>query len=936
MQSAEDSSGDSNDENSEETAESTDDEEDIPGPSLELSSKREISRFLRDLLLSANLDWKGMDNSWADLPKMMIRRKLYLKGLPRICTPHIVNDEVHTDSLPSFWAPVQQDEFLRAARSGSMKFARRETDEAVLFEVRNDDGTSRQTALQYSLSWVQRNIQSPLVTNERVLQRQRQRREGRAYDERSSKLPPNAVITSSGRGWVVVEESTEEEEDSPTYEHPKSIRKQLRMQATERVLKQIVEWDIRGDSSEVTWNALPLALAQNNKYVTGLPPAALPKVRDDKVIFQASHPCLWSGEMITRVLRIVDEGKFQVLPRPPGRIVLFETFDVDGNPYDSTIGFSDEWIALNILDKSLAAQRETALRKEEQKRAKAEAREKQERKKEENKPGRPTMLSTSKRTSGILSERERRIAHNAKVRQELDQGRANAQAAARKWHNVGTHDKTSRPSIQAIYAGTFSEASTPRSNSPLSSRPGVAPMETEPPPMHPRHAFKGKQRASNTSNALSVGMTGESSWRNVDTLMSSPPHAPLTDSQSSHWSPSMSKIEPTSIAPSKRQHNWPPPGYPKIEWELVNKNSVINRLSRFFDRHQLGTEPTAIPWKVLPRLLAERRQYLRGVPFVCIPSITDDQVNEMSAPWNWNGEQLGAMDWALSSNTLSINARETGRRVLFEIIGEQGSFSDSTLGYSARWLDRYLPDTNPNLSSPDQSFNEPLTPIVSLKRPREVQDSPLSPEGISIDRDSKRRRQLDTNSTTSPLESHPGVKVEPKEKSFLERSWRDSSSGSNETGVEEAIDARKLSFNRLVPNSLPPPLLKGRVFLRFGPVDGASKPNNGKEAEEETWEWIPPAGTSMGMKSSTVWNPTQARWRLVPGGRSLENLGSVERKERTEFPDRTDGIILSFGTCDYVEERGQWEMIPHKHLGSPPWRIRWDEIYARWEWTQLP
>ncbi|KAG8836936.1 hypothetical protein FRC20_006861 [Serendipita sp. 405] len=565
------------------------------------------------------------------------------------------------------------------------------------------------------------------------------------------------------------------------------------------------------------------------------------------------------------------------------------------------------------------------------------------------------MMPVVRKASGGLTDREKKIAHNAKVRQESDQGRANVHAVARLWHGINSDRRdngtaggsTSHLSLPGAYGATFSGTSTPRSTSPSQYHTAVntpaVPMEVEPPPMHPRHAFRGKRISYATSTSNNQGnpssnATNDQSRRSVDTLMSSPSLAPLTESHSSHWSPALSKskVETQSTIPPQRRPTWPPPGYPKVEWEMVDKNGLLGRLSRFFGRYQLGAEPTTIPWATLPQLLAERRQYLRGVPFVCIPIVTNDQVDELSAPWNWNGELLGAMDWALVNNQLSFNARESGRRVLFEIIDENGAFSDSTLGYSDHWLNQFLPDTNPNSSPNSQSFNEPLTPVVSLKRSREDQDSPISPGDMSVDHDTKRRRPNGASSSVSPVDSRSERSVEPREKSFIERSWRDSSSASNETVAEEVIDPRELPLNRLVPSSLPPPLRKGRVFLRFGPVDATMGSSDGKEMEEETWEWIPPAGTPMGMKSSTVWNPTQARWRLVTGGRSLENLGSIETKEKTEFPDPMDGIILKYGSCEYVEERGQWEMIPHRNAEAFPWRIRWDEIFARWEWTPLP
>lgn len=53
----------------------------------------------------------------------------------------------------------------------------------------------------------------------------------------------------------------------------------------------------------------------------GIPSGGLPKVKDDKVIFQASHPSLWSGEVIAQMKEILQRGELKILPRPPGKLV---------------------------------------------------------------------------------------------------------------------------------------------------------------------------------------------------------------------------------------------------------------------------------------------------------------------------------------------------------------------------------------------------------------------------------------------------------------------------------------------------------------------------------------------------------------------------------------------------------------------------------------
>lgn len=68
-----------------------------------------------------------------------------------------------------------------------------------------------------------------------------------------------------------------------------------------------------------------------------------------------------------------------------------------------------------------------------------------------------------------------------------------------------------------------------------------------------------------------------------------------------------------------------------------------------------------VPWLNLPKLLSERKQYLRGIPFICLPTVKDDQVEEGSLLENWSSEMSAAMYWALNENLLMVKNREPGR-----------------------------------------------------------------------------------------------------------------------------------------------------------------------------------------------------------------------------------------------------------------------------------
>jgi hypothetical protein len=105
----------------------------------------------------------------------------------------------------------------------------------VLYQLANEDGSILNSLLQYSPSWIQKNMQASIVNNEMLFQRQRRNPRD---SEKPSKVPPGATVTSSGRGWIVVEESTDEDEDGAA-DNPKEQRKRLRIETSSRVQKQI-------------------------------------------------------------------------------------------------------------------------------------------------------------------------------------------------------------------------------------------------------------------------------------------------------------------------------------------------------------------------------------------------------------------------------------------------------------------------------------------------------------------------------------------------------------------------------------------------------------------------------------------------------------------------------------------------------------------------
>lgn len=277
---------------------------------------------------------------------------------------------------------------------------------------------------------------------------------------------------------------------------------------------------------------------------------------------------------------------------------------------------------------------------------------------------------------------------------------------------------------------------------------------------------------------------------------------------------------------------------------------------------------------------------------------------------------------------------------MFEVIGRDGTLHDSTLGYTDKWLDQLLPDTVENTVPSNHKHGTPLTPIVSLKRNRREVDSPTAIEVIGVERELKRRRtgeEEDVHMRFSPN----GIASSINDRPFALTDKGTKLPGLyNESVEEETIDPRELALERLIPRNLPVPLRNGRVFLRFGPVKAAQEemeeiPGLYEEDGEETWEWIPPADENVGIKVSTLWNPTQARWRRVAEERSLEHLGAADGRPRISNPDRLGGNILRRGQCHYNDTHERWEIDFGPKYKDTPWVVKWDTAFGRWEWTWL-
>jgi len=255
--------------------------------------------------------------------------------------------------------------------------------------------------------------------------------------------------------------------------------------------------------------------------------------------------------------------------------------------------------------------------------------------------------------------------------------------------------------------------------------------------------------------------------------------------------------------------------------------------------------------------------------------------------------------------------------VLFELISGSGRREDSTLGYSKSWIDLVLPDTK---GSERRTIVEPSpAPSKVGKRARSPSLTTLSANKFEEDEPDLKRRKLTDRPVevaTSVSANAPHVPLFQIRPSVMpEKARAVSSSDNSNISVEEQADPSTLSLDRLLPNHLPPPLCKGRIYLN---------------PETDLFEWTPPASHSSSATTSTVWNSTQGQWRLVKAPRSV--LMELPVDERTGLPDRFDGPVLGRGDGVWKEESGTWE-VQFPYRGELPGTLRWDDTVGRWQWA---
>lgn len=281
----------------------------------------------------------------------------------------------------------------------------------------------------------------------------------------------------------------------------------------------------------------------------------------------------------------MENNKFKLVNRPPGRIVLFEV-EEDGTTYDTTLNFSKDWVAVHIDDPTLVEQRKTALYRQEEKRSRSLSSVNDRKEREEI---RRPKIPPKKASSG---DRARRLGEKAQFLEDSQKGAANAKAVMGM---LGFGPSIQQGNATSAFLSNSklnqgSGASTPRSDPSVPSSHTKTPVTISEPPTpvipvnHPRRAFKSKSR-----NSFSGGQNGSGNYSHL--TMSE-----TVDEVRSTMSPQSlsAKLEsPVAFAFEPSNHwkvglakssSWPPLGYQTSLWAGADLNSVLESLIRFFGK----------------------------------------------------------------------------------------------------------------------------------------------------------------------------------------------------------------------------------------------------------------------------------------------------------------------------------------------------------------
>ncbi|CCA68741.1 hypothetical protein PIIN_02604 [Serendipita indica DSM 11827] len=849
--------------------------------------------------------------------------------------------------------------------------------------------------------------------------------------KQGEKWKDGGIVKKVGKGWIVVEESSSEAEEDTTVreksdissiitvseaevtskkrkrsEPPESgptptkrphvdrrepaISDEKRLQSVMQQISKLIKDCGYVGSRKLPWSSLPTFLCQKKLFITGFPNTCIPRVIGDEVK-TASSPPHWKAAQVAAMEEAFAKNLVKVLPRPDGRRVLFSTSGVDGKFYDTTCGYSDDWIAKHLPDTVSPAIPEASSQS----------------------PGstRPSLKiiipNSSQQTSSQpvpRGENQPPIINNAKP--------------------VVTHSETP-PKITPLPRADiptpiiFLQPPTPEDGQSTAQPPQPMPLENmsidtpregaappiiqspekpnsphalvlppSPPPMDPvslpktlandemdmTPTVKSRKRGSFTFTippARSVGkarqkrdslgqgsqqeltsIDGTGSGYDLSLLFeaneedtpagSLPLHLVSKVPQQLGPIPPPATLRPAPSAPTPPRPLLPfgqdlvgkidAPSPSKFETKHAIEKVIRPALIKLFDAAGLSSPENPIPWVTLPQLLCSRRLFISGFPKACLPRVVRDRVDWASGPKHWSFSALTTMHKALKAGDVKIRRRPRERVVLFHILPTD---AERELG------NHHGTDSTLNFSQ--AWLNEFMTGDTTQSANETMQFEPLEASPL--------RAQTTPATPLRPVWERLGrIKIDESD---------------SEEDIVVPEPPWKVAMEEL---TRPPPSSELHRLATVGEVPGSdlesdstSEDSQNEEDEkdesetklslaklvpshlpfsfqrrgrvilttEDVFEWLPndPYATDC-PPSRMVWNPHKGKWKLLP---EIRDMVALDRTvSPIEIPTRVGGHILRHGVVEHNPTINVWECsFVGRDLSGD---LRWSPDIAAWEW----
>ncbi|KAG8808879.1 hypothetical protein FRC17_003728, partial [Serendipita sp. 399] len=234
-----------------------------------------------------------MGPAWSCLPQMLATKRLIIFGLPRPCIPVVQNDIVVDNYDPSLWPVTAHVAFLKVAHRNQLYVTSRPLGQRILYRALEDNGVLTADTLGFSDNWCKEYL-DPL-------------------DLSNPSIPPGVYVIGM---WLDMLESV----NIPCHDNL--------------------------GRRHIQWAYLPMFLAHRGLCIAGCPNECIPRVDNDKVL-EVSSPYFYDGVRIAAMHRAFSQRKVSIRPRAAGTDTLFCGVE-NGQPWQSTCGFSDNWIQKNI------------------------------------------------------------------------------------------------------------------------------------------------------------------------------------------------------------------------------------------------------------------------------------------------------------------------------------------------------------------------------------------------------------------------------------------------------------------------------------------------------------------------------------------------------------------------------------------------------------